>query len=79
MFLDSSIGKEVLADILNSCNYGKILDPDNAVMTSEHNVGTMILQRCGIFHGDVLEFVRKISGIVPPDKPEQEDLLNKGL
>jgi hypothetical protein len=51
----SPMGLDVLADILQVCHFGCTLDPDNKVQVSEHNVGVMILAKCGVFSEDRLQ------------------------
>lgn len=81
VFLNSPIGLEVLADILTTCHFGCMLDPDNKVQVSENNVGTAILHKCGIFAEDtLLEVVQSLAGVSSKGKEqEEEDLLKKGL
>jgi len=46
------VGPEVLADILYNCNCLALLDPDNKEKIGEHNIGIMIMAKCGIFGAD---------------------------
>ena len=72
VFITSSLGKDVLADILQLCHFGSTLDPDNQVQVSEYNVGVAILNRCGIFAEDTLEdVIRALASVVPLDKKEE--------
>lgn len=70
-FVNSALGKDVLADILTRCHFGRTLDPDNKVQVSEYNVGVFILARIGVFTEDTLEdVVRALAGVVPLTKEE---------
>ncbi len=67
-----SPGREVLADILKECHFGYTLDPDNKVMVAEHNIGVMILHKCGVFaEGTRLDILRQLAGVMPK-LPETE-------
>jgi hypothetical protein len=71
------MGLEVLADILEMCHFGCTLDPDNKVMVSEHNLGVVILSKCGIFSKGTKDSVIMALATVIPDtttnKGEYED------
>ena len=73
LFLHSTLGQDVLADILvKLCHFGCTLDPDNKVQVSEYNVGVAILQRCGTFSEGTLEnVIRALANVVP--MPTKED------
>jgi len=71
LFLKSTLGRDVLGDILRQCHFGCTLDPDNLVQVSEYNVGVFILVRCGIFARDTLEdVVRALGNVAPMSKEE---------
>ena len=70
LFLRSSLGKDVLWDILSECHFGCTLDPDNKVQVSEYNVGVMILNNLGIFSEDTGRDVIKALANVSPKETE---------
>jgi hypothetical protein len=55
----SSMGRDVLADILTMTHFGCTLNPDNPVQVAEYNVGIAILSRMGVFCGASKEDVIK--------------------
>jgi len=66
VLLENQLGRDVLADILSMCHFGVTLDPDNTVQVSEHNVGTAILFRCGVFQvGTMDAVIRALAGVLP--------------
>lgn len=66
VFFGSDMGKEVLEDILTMCKFGTTLDPDNAAMVAEHNVGTVILVNCGIFAPkNGAQVINALSAVMP--------------
>ena len=62
------MGMDVLADILTECHFGCTLDPENVVQISEHNVGVLILAKCGIFGNSTKREVVVALSKVTPDK-----------
>ena len=71
VFLESQLGRDVLADILSTCHFGCTLDPDNTVQVSEYNVGIAILHKCGIFgKGTMDDVLRALSGVSPHTEEE---------
>lgn len=62
----SSLGREVLADILGECHFGSTLDPDNKAQVAEYNVGVLILAKCGVFiHGTKMDVINGLLNSVP--------------
>jgi len=71
LFLNNTLGQDVLADILQLCKFGCTLDPDNKVQVAEYNLGVIILHRCGIFAEDTLEnVIRALANVVPLSKED---------
>jgi hypothetical protein len=68
LFLRSTLGKDVLGDILKECHFGCTLDPDNKVQVSEYNVGIMILNKLGIFSEDTgNDVITALANVSPKD------------
>jgi len=68
MFLRSTLGKDVLGDILKECHFGCTLDPDNKVQVSEYNVGIMILNKLGIFSdGTEFDVMNALASVSPKE------------
>ena len=62
----SPMGREVLADILTECHFGSTLNPDNPAQVAEHNIGVMILAKCGIFGpGTRVNVINALCNIIP--------------
>lgn len=70
VFLQGTLGQDVLQDILSLCHFGSTLDPDNKVQVAEYNVGVAILHRCGIFEEETFEQVIRALANVVPSKPK---------
>lgn len=73
VFLQGTLGQDVLQDILSMCHFGGTLDADNKQQIGEYNIGIAILHRCGIFEIDTFEQVIRALANVVPSKPEQEE------
>ena len=56
----SQVGREVIADILMTCHFCGTLDPENAAMIAEYNVGVTIAAKAGI-----LLDLQRFLGITP--------------
>lgn len=65
LFLDSSIGIDVLDDILRECSFYASLNPDSPGQIALHNLGKLILNKCGIWNdgntGDILRNIRSLT------------------
>ena len=62
----SPMGREVLADILAECHFGSTLNPDNPAQVAEHNIGVMILAKCGIFGPETrVDVINALCNIIP--------------
>ena len=60
------LGFEVLADVLAQCHFGCTVNPDDKVQVAEHNVGIMILSRCGVFApGTMKDVILALSAVQP--------------
>ena len=70
VLLGSEMGLEVLGDILSMCHLGVPLDSDNPQSIGEHNVGVVILNKCGIFGTNTLPQVLKAFTAVTPELEE---------
>lgn len=65
----SSLGREVLADLLGECHFGETLDPDNKVRVAEYNIGVVILAKCGIFgDGTRMDVMNALLNVIPKSK-----------
>lgn len=75
VFMQSPIGLQVLGDILTLCDFGCTLDPTNQGQIGKYNVGTVILNRCGVFADGTLSQVLNALTAVSPviEMPEQEE------
>lgn len=74
VFFGSPMGLEVLGDILNDCHYGSTLDMENPHQIAEYNVGVVILAKCGVLGGEVMQdVVRALSTIMPTQQKEDEE------
>ncbi len=73
IFLQSTWGKDVLADILiDICEFGSTLEPDDKAQVARHNVGVMILRRLGTFSEETRDdVIRALASVVP--MPTKED------
>ena len=69
VFLQGTVGRDVLADILiDLCKFGTTLNPENPAQVAEHNVGVAILSKCGIFSEETKDdVIRALAGVVPLD------------
>ncbi len=77
--LFSPLGMEVLGDILiNFCNFGCYLDPDNKMEIGEYNVGVGILSRLGVFSKEAPNYkvIMALSGVLP-EIPEEAREVSK--
>jgi len=65
LFLRSTLGKDVLFDLLQMCHFGGSLTPGDFKEVSEYNLGIMILRKLGIFSEgtgfDVMNALAKVS------------------
>ena len=62
----SSMGREVLSDILTKCHFGSTLDPDNKAQIGELNIGILILAECGILGPDTkMDVVNALCNVLP--------------
>ena len=69
VFFGSDMGKEVLGDILSSCHFLESLS--NEASMDEHNVGTLILNKCGVTGtGTLPQLINAFVNIVPNQKSE---------
>ena len=71
VFLQNTVGQDVLGDILQTCHFGGMLDSDNKQQVGEYNAGLAILHKCGIFGEDTLEqVIRALANVAPITKEE---------
>jgi len=71
VFMSSPMGLEVLADILTECHFGCTLQTE--VQMNEHNIGTVILAKCGVFaRGTRMDVIRALSTVIPSKEVEDE-------
>lgn len=75
VFLSSDIGKEVLGDILTVCEFGCTLVPSDQGRIGKHNVGVMILGKCGVFGKGTLPQVLNAFAAVMPEKEEKDETI----
>lgn len=73
----SSLGQEVLTDLLTELGFGSTLDPEKAYQVHQHNLAVVILAKCGILGagtmGDVVNALSSVSPkIEETEKPEFE-------
>ena len=71
------LGMEVLSDILiNLCNFGCFLDPDDKQDVGKYNVGVGILSRLGVFTKETpnQRVIMALSGVTPeiPEEAKEE-------
>ena len=73
LFLQSSLGRDVLADLLAACNWCSDLEPDNEGQVARHNVAIHILRRCGILgEGTMEQIIMALASVVPMPTKEEE-------
>ena len=71
VFLQNTLGQDVLGDILQTCHFGCMLDADNKQQVGEYNIGMDILHKCGIFAEDTLEqVIRALASVTPITKED---------
>lgn len=65
VFLANDIGIDVLDDILRECKFFASIDPDLQGQVALHNLGKLILNKCGIWNdrntGDILRNIRSLT------------------
>lgn len=62
----SPLGREVLADLLMECHFGRTLDPDNKTQVAEYNVCVMVLAKCGVFGPNTkMDVINNLLNIIP--------------
>ncbi len=73
VFLRGVWAQDVLADILiDICEFGSTLEPDDKAQVARYNVGVMILRRLGTFSEETRDdVIRALAGVVP--MPTKED------
>jgi hypothetical protein len=70
---DSPIGREVLRDILQNCEFGSILHPENYIKFMWHNIAVTILKECGMIGPDLMDqVVNGFCNVIPTKQKEVE-------
>lgn len=72
-FFRDPICLEVLGDILQHCHFGETLNLDNPHEIAEHNVGIVILNKCGVFGNGTLPQVLNAFTAVTPEGGEKDE------
>lgn len=66
-------GRRVLADLLDICHFGCMLNFENPAMIAEYNVGVAVLARLGIFGAKTRDEVINALCTVVPEKEEKDE------
>lgn len=65
LLFGTSLGQDILSDILSLTHFGETLNPDNPAMIAEYNVGVAILAKMGVFSfgtkGDVIKALQSVT------------------
>lgn len=69
MLFRGPLGVEVLSDILWTCGWGESIG-DDPYDRATYNVALCILNKCGLFEGGSMEFLKKALNYNPPAKPD---------
>jgi len=73
LFLLSSMGQEVLGDILEMCHMGEPLSIDDPAMIAAHNLGVAILTKLGTYsEGTLPDVIKALAGVVPTEIPDND-------
>ncbi len=66
MVFSSSVGREVLADILTMCHLMEVPDASNSHRCGEQGIGILILAKCGILGPDTkLDVINALLNVIP--------------
>ena len=72
VFLSTDAGRAVFGDILSHCHFGESLDANDPQGVAEHNLGVLLLSRCGIFSQGTLPLVLNALSAVTPEQNSRE-------